>query len=390
MFAAIGLLGGLVGAASAADVRNMFREEVGVASQGQKDRRLAAGEALATLLVRLSGTEDVLHNGDIRAALSRADAYLEQFSYQRNEPDSKYAYQIVMEFQRKPVTELLKQAGQPLWSSNRPSILACIDASDGSRRRVLTAAGPDASEELQDWNLLLDAQAHRRGLPLRLPSAGGAIDCQAQAESMNADLILAGELRLVGDSCVAEWSMPFEGRRYEWKFGTDSHEECVALGIDAVAEVLSATYAFAAVGGDGAPLLLQVAGIAQFSDYADVILMLRELAMVSSVDVASVEGDRVAFSLDIQGDVDKLQQAIRMKRILQEEAAPVTAPQQKPGPTDPVPDPALEPTIESTNEPTIETTTDSALDPTLALTPEPPPAEEPPRPQLFYRLAAQR
>lgn len=158
--------------------------------------------------------------------------------------------------------------------------------------------------------------------------------------------------------------MPFDGSGKEWKFGTDSREECVARGVDAVAETLSASYAFAAGDGSDEALSLQVAGIENFDDYAEVILMLQNLAMVSAVNVASVQGDTVAFSLDVQGDVDKLQQAIGMRRMLQEaEPEPV---QPEPAPVLPEPAPDL-----------------SA--PGFAPVPEPPPPVVVSQ-QLYYRL----
>ena len=359
--------------AAAVEVPNLFRESVAVDNQSPRQRQLAATEALAIVLVRISGTETVLRNEDVRAALSRADRYLGQFGYQSRSDsavgDDGAAFELMMEFQPKPVIELLKQAGQPLWSKNRPAILACITLADGSSRKLLTQSGAGASASLEQWNALVADEAQRRGLPIRLPASGA--ECASQASAPSAELILRGDLRLVGASCVAEWSLPFEGRERQWKFGTDTPQPCVAKAVDAVAETMSASYAFAAVGESQAPLVLQVADISDFSVYSDVILMLKGLAMVESVDVASVDHNTVDFSLQIQGDVDKLQQAIRLKHLLQEVPAPA-----------PAPAPA------KATAPAVEPVPETGLDPAAAPAPAPvlPVAE--PKVRLYYRMSS--
>jgi hypothetical protein len=381
-YAVICMLGVLGQWASAAEVPHLFRETVLVDSQSRQQRQTAAKKALAIVFVRVSGTVDVLRDDEIRSSLSRADRYLAQFGYQRHgesaATDEGAEFELLMEFQPKPVMALLRQAGQPLWSKDRPVILACIELIDGSRRQRVTAAGAGSSEWLQRWNTLVADEAQRRGLPLRLPRAAGGA-CAGQASSLNSDLILTGELRLVGASCVAEWTLPFEGRDHQWKLGTDSHQACVAKVVDAVAETLSARYAFAAVGGSGAPLLLQVADVGNFADYADVVLMLKSLAMVEAVDVAGVHQDTVDFSLVVQGDVDQLQQAIGMKRLLQKAPAPKPAPAPAP---EPAPDPVtgIDPAgIDSAG-------IDSAAAPELAA-PEPALPAEPAQVRLYYRLS---
>ena len=388
-YAVICLLGALGQWASAAEVPHLYRETVLVDSQSRQHRQAAAKKALAIVLVRVSGTVDVLRSDEIRSSLSRADRYLGQFGYQRHdEPattEESEGFDLLMEFQPEPVMALLKQAGQPIWSSDRPVILACIELVDGSRRQRVTAAGGQSSGSLQRWNTLVADEARRRGLPIRLPRAAGGA-CAQQASSLNSDLILSGELRLVGNSCVAEWSMPFEGRDHQWKFGTDSHQACVGKAVDAVAETLSASYAFAAVGASQAPLLLQVADVNDFADYVDVILMLKSLAMVESVDVASVQENAVDFSVVIQGDIDQLQQAIGMKRLLQK--APEPEPEPAPMPA-PAPEPARDPltglAIDPATEAAIDPLTGAAIDPALALAPTPP--VEPAPVRLFYRLS---
>ena len=59
--------------ASAVPVENMFNEAVPVMSQAPAERRAGMSEGLQILLVRLSGTERVLYDASIQAAVQGAD-----------------------------------------------------------------------------------------------------------------------------------------------------------------------------------------------------------------------------------------------------------------------------------------------------------------------------
>ncbi len=288
----------------------MFRESALVQSQSESQRQAAAQEALGRVLVRISGTGQVLKNGEVRAAISRADRYLAQFSYQKNDGvDSADSFKLEMEFQPQAVLEILKQAQQPVWSSNRPPVMACVAVAQGSGKQLITPDSASASVLLE--------QARRRGVPVQLPVS--RVDC---SDGANDELVLNGELRVNGGRCDSRWSMPLDGREQQWTASGNSLDACVASAVDELAETLSATYAFANVVGAGEPLLLRVSGIDDFSDYADVVLMLNGLAMVEAVDVAGVEGGAVDFSLTVGGSAGKLQQAIELKGMLIETAAP--------------------------------------------------------------------
>ncbi len=302
----------------AVEVRGMFRESAEVQNQSASQRKAAAQQALGRVLVRVSGTEQVLNNAEVRTAMSRADAYLGQFSYQKSEDQASSGFRLDMAFQPQPVIEILKQAQQPVWSSNRPAVLACVEV-QGSGGQVVTSGSGTAS--------VLLAQAKRRGVPLQLP--GNSADCRNGVASE--ELLLDGNLQLNGGRCDGRWSMALDNRDQRWTSAGNNLETCLGSAVDELAETLSATYAFSAVAGSaaGEPLLLRVAGIDDFADYADVVLMLNSLAMVDAVDVAGVEGGAVDFSLSTSGSADKLQQAIELKGMLLETAAP-------PPPTEPV------------------------------------------------------
>ena len=308
---------------------DLFHETLEVASQGQQDRQRGARKALARVLVRVSGTRDVLQNSEVRSALGQADRYLEQFSYRRveGEDGDGQAYELVMDFQPQATTDILRRANQPVWAASRPGILAWIELNDGNSRQVVTSLSSASGENMTQWATLISDEARRRGLPVALPSrtqvlAMGGSDggLSEVARQQGAALVLVGDLRVVNASCAAEWSMQLDGRGYQWKYSTDNGRKCVGDAMDTLAETLSTKYAFASEAGHAEPVMVQVGGLASFEDYTGVLLMLEALAVVDSATVHSAAADRVRFSLVIKGGVDQLKQAIRLGNRLEETA----------------------------------------------------------------------
>lgn len=314
---------------NAAEVSNIYQESVLVPSQGAADRRSGASEAMAQVLVRLSGTTAVLQNPDIKAALRSADRYLRQFSYTREkmpvegatgeEPEMVSGYRLSMDFQPRPLNDLLKRTGQPVWSVNRPQVLVWVQYTDTSDTSTSSEPGLLNSNAAESTTEALDEASRRRGIPIALPAPGQGGNATAYAQANGSDVVLSGEMRVGNGGCSAQWQMDSPAGSNRWGLNGTNVGECIDPAIDGVAELLSAQYAFTASGTSEAAIRMEVTNINNFEDYGQVLLLLKSLALVEVVDVISVEGDQVSFSLASQAASDRLQRAIRLKRVLIEE-----------------------------------------------------------------------
>ena len=73
-------------ASSRADiVRDLYSAQVSVADQSAKALAVASREALAEVLVKVSGSVEVLQNPAIKTALKEARAHVQQYAYSRED-----------------------------------------------------------------------------------------------------------------------------------------------------------------------------------------------------------------------------------------------------------------------------------------------------------------
>ena len=113
------VLGLLVPISSHAEmVRDLYEAQVPVSSQSAQALERASREALSDVLVKVSGSVEVLANPTIAAAIRDARKQVQQYSYNKGEgPGSELTARF--EFDSSWVTRLVTEAGAPLWTANR-------------------------------------------------------------------------------------------------------------------------------------------------------------------------------------------------------------------------------------------------------------------------------
>ncbi|MBC7182380.1 MAG: DUF2066 domain-containing protein, partial [Marinobacter sp.] len=170
------LLAGFPGPASAVTVSGLYSARVPVA--GSSPDQLAEGysEGLGQVLVRVSGTRDVLALEGAQALLADAESLLLSYQVVRGKSGQNV---LDMSFGAVGVNRALASIGAPVWGANRPLTLAWIAAQDGGSRTLVTddtqnAVAPQAAEGT--WQAALAAAASKRGLPLALPPASFGSD----------------------------------------------------------------------------------------------------------------------------------------------------------------------------------------------------------------------
>ena len=153
----------VVAAASVDDP--LYRVDQPVADQSGDNRRVAAQEALLTVLSRLTGLAVILRSNLVNAALNSPDRYYSKFDYVRspNSDRSSQMLSIGFTFQSESVLALIRQAGLPIWWTKRPQTVVWVVVDEPGQRRIL---GADDSSLLVSGLL---AQADLRGLPVALP-----------------------------------------------------------------------------------------------------------------------------------------------------------------------------------------------------------------------------
>ena len=220
---------------------------------------------------------------------------------------------LVITFDPSSVARLLREAGLPVWGSNRPGVLVWMAvARDGERFLV------KGDENLQVIELMRE-HARRRGLPLLFPlldltdsysiSApevwGGFLDRVGSASNRyNPDLVLTGRIRQMSSR---RWS-----GKWFWRIADDwqsveslalSEAELVRDLIDQLADEMAGRYALDSSRG---LVRMHIEGVKNLERYAVVAAYLEALTPVTHSTLTGLNVDTVTFDLETEGQYEQL------------------------------------------------------------------------------------
>jgi len=303
-----------------------------VTAQSAAARAVAAREGLSGVLVKISGRESVAEHPDVQKALSKAQSYVLQFSYESTDEriensagQSTAATVLFLKFSPQAIEGLLRKAGLPLWPANRPSVLLWLVADDVKLGRYTV-------NELE-VDELVNKAAKRRGLPLVKPlfdlQDQIAIDPQglwrmdqgmvkAASERYDADAILVGRYtEFSNGQWRADWTLTYKNNSVVFESDTASQGRMLASGLNQAADYFATQFAVVSSENGSRRVFVEVNDITQFSSYTRVLEYFQTLELIRRADLLSVEQDKLLFALDLEGAQSQLLDTIALGRVLQ-------------------------------------------------------------------------
>ncbi|TVZ39966.1 hypothetical protein P886_4382 [Alteromonadaceae bacterium 2753L.S.0a.02] len=314
--------------APVAHALEFYKAQVAVKSQSPSERGKAAQQALAEVLVRMSGSSAAIADPQVKKALGRAISYVEQFQYHPNDDQEQlregFSELLSLRFSPVAIERLLRQeTGLPYWPTNRPATLVWLveDSAEFGKQLVTSDIAPEVFESLSDASQL-------RGLPLSFP----LMDLQDQTAlspeqvwELDETAILDASHRYAADVIlVGRFSQTSSGRILAtWQFFHrgdsriyDSRAERVAeLGpqaLNPLADYLGARYAIVAQEGGSSALVMQLQGVDSFARYRAAIDYLETMALTSEVLLSAVRGDTILLYLNSDAGVEKFTSAVAL------------------------------------------------------------------------------
>ncbi|MCL4410786.1 MAG: DUF2066 domain-containing protein [Gammaproteobacteria bacterium] len=146
--------------ANQGQLSDLLRGEIAVEGQTRTERQRQLPIIFRDVLVRLTGTTEVLDQDRVRAELRQVNDYLLQFGYEQR--DGQLYLQV--SFDETRVRQLLQQANVPIWTGQRPNLLLWL-AEDHPERGVRLVT---RSEE-RDFLQLMRQTMQRRGVEFLMP-----------------------------------------------------------------------------------------------------------------------------------------------------------------------------------------------------------------------------
>ncbi len=290
----------------------LYQTTAPVADRSDAAQTAAFQYGMRSVLVRVTGNRDADEDAALAPLVSSARRYVQQY---RAAADG----QLWMAFDGAAIERWLTQNGQPVWGRERPETFIWLAAQTGAPSG--TPSGSQSgdvitAEDTSELKTSIDAAAAQRGLPIIWPSTADAQKNHVDYAAVNggspavlADIAhrLGGEGVLIGRAngtsatAAVRWTHLFQDRSSEYSGSAD--------GVNRAADLYASLFA---ASGSLQPVEIEVTGVGDLRDYADIENYLESQTFISRLSVQALNGDTVRFRLATRGGAESLQRELQL------------------------------------------------------------------------------
>lgn len=318
---------------NAAEVANLYEAQVLVTGQGSAERAGPLKNALAEVVVKVTGDRGSAVHPKLALMIERAGDFVQKYHY---EPlpsagaveggGSAYTHRLRVSFDPQAVNGALRGAGFPVWGRVRPLTMVWLAVQESGGGRYIVGADTGA-----DWQRPVLDGAARRGVPLVFPAldledqlavsfadvwAGFQHRLAEASRRYQADAILVGRARQEEAGWRVTWSFYQGNNSDQWESGGDTRGVALAAGVEKASDLLGQRFARIFALAEDNTVSVRVDDVRTLDDYARVTRYLTSLDTVASVQVARVEPTRLWLDVVIQSSREGLRQTIALGDIL--------------------------------------------------------------------------
>lgn len=295
----------------------LYKAEVTLNSQSDAERQNATAQALAQVIVKLTGNPQAPLNPVIRKVLPMAATLVDESAASTAASDSEgntaiggvpiYKTTLAVSFDPVRVDLLIAGAGLKYWTGARPRPMLWLAIDDGRGPRLVSA---------QQINVVkpLAQQGINRGVHFLLP-AGSAAEQAATNSIWSLDAAALQPLtahyqndtQLIGKMyrSVSGWSIWWVLTQggvevVRWPVTDSDPRRALSTGADGVADALAKRDAVYLPIGTGGSYLIDVVGINTQADFLRVMAYLQNQAIVQKANVVEVAPDHLRLQLDLR------------------------------------------------------------------------------------------
>ena len=326
--------------AFAIEVEGLYQGSVPVSSRdSERERNRAFTEAFRQVLLKVTGSPEILTQPQVRQAINNADEYVDTWSYATVSTSLESTIEAIEQtpgeelnvtFFEPEVLSLLESAELPLWPVNRPYTLIWLVIQDELGQRKLLSS---SVQDYDDILALLKTEADKRGLPILLPvldiedmravspddvwNMYGEKLIQASARYQSESVLVVRMFRALGGEVLGESNYYFRDQILSLESFEEPAENFLRSSISMAAIELSAYYAISLSGTDSSiKVHLTVEGILDVEDYAGLLEYVGRLTDVNAYQIASVDNETIELILSTGGQLRQLVETIALNRNL--------------------------------------------------------------------------
>lgn len=304
--------------------RDFMTTSVAVADYSSQALKQSLTQALAQVLVKISGNPSVMTLPQVQNEVAHINHLVAAYSYQASaDAAGKSQLNLKVAFNDHAIKRLLRSAGQAIWNADRPSTIVWLRVShqDGERSSVSSDGVNDSP-----LALALEHDAKSRGLHVLFPmqdltdqAAFGndadqamlnVTELQQASKRYHVMSMLSGSAKEVGGHWQADWLYVFDGAPIRWQDEADSVDVLAHRAIDNVAGTMISQLAMASPEQNESSVLLHVVGVNDLGQYAMVQEYLQALSPVTKVSLETVDANQLVVRVRFQGTLHELQHAI--------------------------------------------------------------------------------
>ncbi|MFT4813304.1 MAG: hypothetical protein ACI9WR_000605 [Paracoccaceae bacterium] len=364
----------------ALQVAGLYSQKVPVLNESNSERNRAFGEALAAVIVKVTGEQRWLLDPVVVNAVRNAQSYVERVKFsgesipseivEARADDASSSVQgttanldasaeiseltaaevastpgvfpapaeavtappteqrfINVDFSATLINELLLDAKIPVWDSNRPSVLVWMALQDevGDRSLLSSETNPEIVKLIRDF-------ADERGLPIIFPvldfedrrnvtedtiwSLDESVVRQA-SERYGADSIMSGRLHFTaGGDLVGVWQFIFQDQTLRFDGYDKELMPYLRAPLDKITTQLASYFAIVPETSDFEIVQLRVDGVGTLQAYSSLMTYVNALGLVESATTVALDGERLDLRLSLLGNPNQLAELIALDRDL--------------------------------------------------------------------------
>ena len=307
---------------TAEEVSGLYNGQISVADQAEESRKSGVHDALAQVLVKLTGNSKIMQVPGIQEAVSNTDNYVAGVGYKSlpAEPGEPPKTELQVSFSRQAVDHLIRWAQLPILPSERPKLLIWIVRDDPVSGRQFVS-----NQNLPEFTQQFESFMQQRGMPYRLPdfdledqlalSVNQAWGLQKQAIELASQRYAADGWALLRFFTTATgeargaWMYQVADQRGFNDVRAASSELLASLAVNDLVDSLSAQFTYIPQ-TDASELVVQINQVDSYADYQAVLSQLQKLELVQSLNVSAVKSGSLFLTLNIEGGVDLLESAL--------------------------------------------------------------------------------
>ncbi len=232
----------------AVNVGNLYHVVISVASQTNDLKEQAVKDGFLDVLIKITGNPAIDKNPVIKAALKKADYYVQEYSYSSVSTDSSQ-YQLQISYDPDDINRLIKKANMVSWGESRPLILVWLVVTD--RQHNVSVVNEDTQGTVFD---MIKQESKRYGLPLIFPvmdmddmkrvssddvSEMNIPVLQEAGQRYSPDALLIGGIEENDQGSQSHWQLVMKDQQWDWKIENKTTSDVISSVINQVYQYLS-------------------------------------------------------------------------------------------------------------------------------------------------------